>query len=272
MQVLFHTPPEPIGQYVQQYIYHQGLVFPYSIERLVPDGTVNIIFDLTEEPKYIYDGDTLAPVQKCARVWLSGMHTDYLAISAAQNSEMLVVSFKPGGAFPFVHRPLYELQNAVVDAEDVLGTSVLHLRQQILEQPLVTRKFQLVGKWLLERLRQDRVHEAVVNYSVRAIRDAAAVPNFTALSEKTGYSHKQFIHLFKKHVGLTPKAFQRVLRFNRVLNQIHRKEEVDWARLYFDCGYYDQAHFIKEFKQFSGLNPEHYLRTQGEYVNYSPIA
>ena len=87
-----------------------------------------------------------------------------------------------------------------------------------------------------------------------------------------GVSHKHLIQRFRDEVGLTPKRFCRIRRFRSVLSAIQNQHTVDWADLACACGYFDQAHFIREFRDFSGLNPSAYLTQRGEYLGYVPVA
>ena len=95
-----------------------------------------------------------------------------------------------------------------------------------------------------------------------AIRDLAAT---------IGITQKHLITLFDKFVGLKPKLFERICKFQSVLKTIEVGRTVQWTDVALACGYYDQAHFIKEFQAFSGLNPARYLVDKCEYPNYVPI-
>lgn len=273
MILKIHIPPKPLGDYVATMVYYSSYYPEHNIERLLPDGTVNIVIDLNEDPKYIFDNDTLAEKQKCIKAWVAGAHSGFISISAGgQNSSMFVISFKPGCSYPFLHLPLEELTNLVVDAELVLGNEILELRNQLLEPSIPEAKFSLAEQWLTKSARHARLPEAVVHFGVESILNDPSLQSLDQIAQQTGYSHKQFIHLFKRYVGLTPKVFQRMIRFNTVLQQVHTRERVNWTSVALDCGYYDQAHFIKEFREFAGFNPKAYLMEQGEYMLYVPIA
>ena len=84
-------------------------------------------------------------------------------------------------------------------------------------------------------------------------------------------SQRRFIQLFSNEVGLTPKLFCRVNRFQRVVRSLASIEEVDWAEVALDCGYYDQAHFIHDFQDFAGITPSAYLEHCTEHLNHVPL-
>src|SRR5690606_16522561 len=98
--------------------------------------------------------------------------------------------------------------------------------------------------------------------------------NVTSLKEQvrqTGYSHKHIISLFERYVGLTPKYFARIAKFHEVLKCVEQEQHISWTSIANEYGFYDQAHFIHEFKEFSGVNPSGYLLAKGETFNYLPV-
>ena len=89
--------------------------------------------------------------------------------------------------------------------------------------------------------------------------------------DELGLSPRRFIQVFSEQVGMTPKLFCRVRRFQRALSQIQRLRDGMWADLAAECGYYDQAHFISDFKEFCGITPSQYFKQAPEYPNFVPI-
>ena len=100
------------------------------------------------------------------------------------------------------------------------------------------------------------------------------MPHTRTVAEVTGLiglSPRRFIQVFSAEVGLTPKLFCRIRRFQRVVRHIAKEERVEWADVAADCGYFDQAHFIHDFRAFSGINPTTYLAQRTEHLNHVPI-
>ena len=96
-------------------------------------------------------------------------------------------------------------------------------------------------------------------------------PTIGSVTRHIGLSPRRFIQLFDDEVGLTPKLFCRVRRFQGVLPLIHGGRSADWADLALQCGYFDQAHFSHDFRAFSGVSPTTYLANQGEFPNHLPL-
>src|SRR5262249_843306 len=111
------------------------------------------------------------------------------------------------------------------------------------------------------------LHPAVAH----ALRVFGRSPRAASIADVTaaiGLSPKRFIERFKTEVGLTPKAFCRVRRFQQALGALNAGADVDWACVALSAGYYDQAHFIHDFRAFSGLTPTMYLASRTEFRNH----
>lgn len=272
MTLELYTPRSPLSDYVELFTFYEGYSPHHIIERLLPEGVIEIIIDLTETPKYIFDNEQLTEIQSCKTAWVSGMRTGFLSISSGgENSSMFVIRFKRGMAYPFLQLPLQELNHQVVDADFVFGNELNDLRERIMAAPTSGCKFKVVENYLLFRANHDMDINPVVKYAVHRILTNPATAVIKDIVQKTGYSHKHFLALFRKYVGLTPKQFLRLAKFQQVINSLETMNEVQWSRVAYECGYYDQAHFINDFRTFSGLSPLEYMHAKGDTVNYIPI-
>lgn len=266
-----HIPSFPLSNFIESFIYYRDFQPEHSVDRFLPDGNVNVVFELTDEPKYIYHNETLQEIQACKRVWFSGIRTEYITIPSGRDSEMFILNFHRGRAYPFVEMPLHELTNYVVDAELVLTNGILEMREALQEIPTVAGKFAYAERHLLSQFGTRLVEDPFVDYAVQAILRSPGQMSIDALARKVGYSQKHLIEKFKRNVGLTPKGFMKVVRFQKAIQELEQGRALDWVGLAHDCGYYDQAHFIHDFKAFSGLTPAQYVAMMGEYTNYIPI-
>ncbi|MBN2174503.1 MAG: helix-turn-helix transcriptional regulator [Bacteroidales bacterium] len=243
----------------------------YDFEKLLPDGTVNLIIELDEQQRFTIDRITLSQHKKCIRAWVSGMQREYVMYCENQGSRMFVIQFKAGGCYPFIHFPVNELTDLIVDAEMVFGEEILFLREQLFIANSPAEMFSLASNWLLNRAKSGSMPEAVIQFAAQWINRCPTESGLNKMIEKTGYTQKHIIQIFKKYLGLTPKLYQRIVRFNKALEEIELTRKIDWVQLSLDCGYFDQAHFINEFNHFSGMNPTQYLVQKGEYLNYIPV-
>jgi AraC-like DNA-binding protein len=238
----------PLSDFVEMLWLAQDYVQPHASERLLPTGRMNLVLSLEEHG---HVGDVVA-----------GAHSRYSILDTSRPLSLLGVVFKPGGGFPFFDLPAGELQDSSVPLATLWGGAAPLLREQLLAAASPAAKFQVVESHLRSRLRQGPTREAAVQYAINAFKDPTKSPNVTSVVERIGLSPRRFIAAFRDEVGLTPKVFCRIARFRRVIAALQSAEYVDWAALALDCGYYDQAHFIHDFREFAGVSPTAYLRNR----------
>lgn len=263
-----HIPSFPLNQYIALFAYYRGYNPDYTATRMLPEGTVELLIPLDEMPRVFYKQGDLKNFISRKRAMVCGMQQHYIYAQSDKGASMFAVKFKAGGCRPFLHLPLNKLNNLFVEADQIFGPAILSLRERLLTLDNPYHMVSLVEQFLLSRLQNSMPHQAVMNYALTQIVQPVSLKSIAA---EIGYSQKQFIHRFKQQIGLSPKYYQRVARFNQALKQIGTAATVDWAQLSYQCGFYDQAHLINEFKRFSGFTPTDYLAHRGEYPNFIPI-
>jgi AraC-like DNA-binding protein len=274
MILKLHTPAYPLSRYIEQFVYYEGIEVAHSLDRFLPDGNTELIIDLTENPQSIHDNETLKEIQVCRHAWVSGVRTQPITIPAGSGSRMLIVAFKKGSAHPFYPFPMTEITDWVVGADLIFGNRFQRLREQILHAASVEFMFSLVEQFLIRRggeALQADVTARCVDYAVSTIvnqPDAVGIGDFSSV---IGYSQKHFIDLFKRHVGVPPKQYLKIMRFQKAILEIERGRFVDWGQIARASGFYDQAHFIHDFKSFSGFTPGEYMNRKTELLNYVPV-
>ena len=253
-----HIPPGPLSEFVELFWLYECYAPPHGTERVLPQGTMELVVILGEH------ADTGAVV--------SGAHSETFLLDTARPMSVLGVHFKPGGAFPFLGLPAGELHNAHVALDGLWGRRAGELRERIHETKSPAAKFRVLEQALLTRAALPLERHPAVAFALGAFNSVPHARTIAEVTERVGLSPRRFIQLFKDQVGLTPKLFCRVRRFQEVLRAIHDAREVDWADMALAAGYYDQAHFIADFREFSGLNPTAYLKMRGEHLNHVPLA
>lgn len=273
MQFETHNSIEAsLTAYIESIFYFKGFKPDHSIERVVPTGHFFIIFELDGLERNTFDNETLKPNGSFQNVWVSGMHKNYLSISAHQDSEMFVIQFKTCGAFPFIKIPIHEFNNTVIPAEQLFGDEILALRNQILLAEAPEEKFKHAENWLLNRFENSKSAPKEALTILEQIQ-AKPISESKAIIDSYPNSQKHLIHQFKKYFGLTPKVFHRIFRFNEILKRIQNKQQLKWTDITYEFGYTDQSHFIKEFKEFSGFNPQEFIKADfhNDEPNFFPL-
>src|SRR5262249_9591433 len=250
-----YIPQKPLSNFIEMLWYYDGYAQPHAKERLMPTGTTELVINLREDQIRVYDRHDTKIGHAFRGAVVCGPHSEFFVIDTDEQASVIGVHFKPGGIFPFVKLPADELQNQHVGLDDLWGPTIADdVRDQLHQAATPESKFRVLEEALLMQMVQPAPHPAVA-YALRYFQDIPHLARMSVVTEKIGFSQRTFIHRFSETVGLTPKAFCRVRRFQRVLKLIHDAREVDWIDLSLSCGYFDQAHFIHDFRAFAGINP-----------------
>lgn len=271
MNFASYQPGPPLDAFVRQFWFYEGLDLLHSRERVLPDGTFQLMVNLGAEPRTLFGREDDGRSRDFRRAWVSGAHRQFIVIDARPGSTMIGAHFKPGGAAPFLGLPAGELCDQVQELDSVFSCDLGGLRDSLLEAPTPAEKFRRFERFLLKRAGGRWERSGAVNHALRRFQDQPHLVTMDAVAQELGISHKHLIHRFQAEVGMTPKRFCRIQRFQQVLARIGQRTTVDWADLACACGYYDQAHFIQEFRGFSGLNPSTYLRERGDHLGFVPV-
>jgi AraC-like DNA-binding protein len=287
-----YSPPPPLGHFVELLWLYEGFRPEHPRERLLPTGTVEMVIDLRQDRILTYGRrDVQRPFTLSSSV-VCGAHSEFFVIDTASQDAVIGVHFRPGGAFPFLKLPHGELHNQHVDLSSLWGRQTAsELRERLLAAPTPDGKLRVLEKVLLDQAHGAFERHPAVAYALREFQTAPGERTIGDVTELTGLSARRFIDVFEKEVGLTPKLFCRVRRFQRVLQEIQSGAvpgrpgsdsngasrhatngcAVDWATIALNCGYYDQAHFIHDFRAFSGINPSSYLAAHTPHLNHVPL-
>ena len=235
--------------------------------KILPDGASELIFNLGDAQSLCSSRGLSRPTL-FRKSWISGERTEPIVIEETGHVHLIGVRFRPSGGWPFLGVPMGEFTNRVIELDAVLGREIDRLCEQMAEAPNDDARFRLIESWLLERMRAGRVPSAAVGRAVAAIREGTEGVRIGQMAATLGLSHKHLLREFDRCVGLTPKVFSRILSFQRAIAWIGHRQSVEWADAAVACGYYDQAHFIREFRSFSGFTPQAYLEKRGPFLNY----
>lgn len=235
---------------------------------ILPDGAVELIINLGD-PQTLCALDDPAKRTAFRRSWISGERTEPLLIDEAGYVNLVGIRLRAGGGWPFLGIPMCEFSEQVIELEDVLGPEMTELRDRLGGETTDQARFDLLENWLRTRHRTPPTR--AVSYALRAIRQGAGLARIGRMADEIGISHKHLLREFDRCVGLRPKTFSRLCAFQRVIQSVGHRLEVEWTDIATNCGYYDQAHLIREFRAFSGLTPATYLGKRGPFLNYLEV-
>jgi AraC-like DNA-binding protein len=271
---LAHSPGPPLSEFVECFWLLAGAQTPRK-ERILPSGTIELVINLREDEMRIHDPTRSERYKRFSGAILSGTYSKVFICDAMQHESIVGVHFKPGGAFPFLGVAANELADAHTDLADLWGRSALELRVRLCEVTTPRARFRIMEKFLTERLhhRAVKCHPALLR-ALNMFGQTGTAATVRDVAHEIGLCQRRFIQLFKAQVGVAPKLFCRLLRFQRArtlsahietphidrTQRMRQDSRIDWAQLALTCGYFDQSHLINDFEEFSGLSPTEYLR------------
>ncbi len=167
------------------------------------------------------------------------------------------------GAFPALFGiPAGEVTDRVILLEDVLGNTADELNEQIVEAPTSSVQIQCFERIFARFVQRHKDSSHSIEQQALVLLRQFSTAQVSKLAERLGYSPRHLRRRLNDFVGFSPRLYKRISRFERALESIHissRREKIDWSALAAACGYSDQAHFIREFRQFAGQTPAVYF-------------
>jgi AraC-like DNA-binding protein len=264
----FYKPKPPLSKFVDSFWLYEGDGAEHKIERILPTGTLELAINLRQSRLRFYDADRPENCSHFSGAVVSGAHGRGFAPDTAEETFIIGVHFKPGGAFPFLGLPAGDLADAHVDLETLWGPSAGRLRERLCEARTSAERFQLLQEALLGRLCHGVEQHYAVSAALEMFGRNQAGTRVREAAKHLGLSQRRFIQVFKAEVGLTPKLFSRIQRFQQTRTFIQQNPSPNWAALALDFGYFDQSHFIGEFLEFSGLSPTDYIIRHKRFIEH----
>ncbi|MER3546405.1 MAG: AraC family transcriptional regulator [Rhodanobacteraceae bacterium] len=264
----------PLSNLIEQILDWEVPPQPLRYERILPMPRASLIMNLHEDETRGWHGDGFAVSKlQCVRLpgsVLVGPYTRSFVIDTAEQIRVMGVTFHAGGAAPFLRERLEPLRDRHVPLDDLFGNDSRRLRERLLEADCADARLTLLEHWLYchAAAAQPEPH---VSHALRQLHETPQLLRIDSIVRETGLSPRRFGALFTEQIGFGLKRYARLLRFHRVVNDVHRRHEVHWAAVAADGGFYDQSHLVREFRAFSGMTPGEYLQRRGVWVNHVPL-
>jgi AraC-like DNA-binding protein len=223
-------------------------------ERVLPDGIVELVFHYRTPFEMRFDGEPFATQPRSFGVCQTHRYLEYRPRGPGG---FVAVRFQPWGAYHFFRPPVSDLADRFLPTAALWQDAAEELEERLALTSGVSNRIDLVQQFLIDRLRRHRRREIVD--IVRAVSARRGKVTITGLSRELGVAQHRLERTFRNALGTSPKHFARLCRFLyacRVLREGPRSTLAEAAQT---CGYYDQAHFIRDFKALSGMTPGQFL-------------
>jgi AraC-like DNA-binding protein len=224
-------------------------------QTIVPDGCMEMIFHYGDLYKqYLDNGNNIIQ----PRCFVIGQLTRPLEIEPTCETGIFSIRFHPEGFLPFITTSIKEMENTAVSLEELFEKVGQEIEQQILNANSASERIKLIEIFLLNRLTDIETIDRIVRSTVETIMTANGQLSVDELSTLTQVDRRQLLRKFSSAIGLSPKQLSRTIRLQTALKMLLNNQFSNLAELAYENEYYDQAHFIKEFKEFTGSTPKEF--------------
>jgi AraC-like DNA-binding protein len=268
MRYCHRVPSPPLDSFIESIWVYENDPRPHALERILPTGAAQLIVNLKEDQTRLYDPEFPHRSRATSGSVLSGVQSRFQVIDTSEQECVAGVAFRPGGTVPFMRMPAHEASDADVPLEAVWGhRRTTALRDRLLESGAIDAKLDVLEAALREMWTPPGLHPAVT-FALAAFDRTPLTTSIASVTGVIGLSAKRFIERFKIEVGMTPKRYCRIRRFQGALTLANGGRHIDWTQVALDCGYFDQAHFIHDFRSFAGLTPTGYQAARTAFQNH----
>ncbi len=234
---------------------------PGDLRTIVPNGLMKLIVSYRGS---LTSARASGPIRRCPEGSMSlvGLMEQPVTIDSGGPTGTIGVELKPTAAYRFFPFRLKDVTNGVALAEEVLDSRAREMQRRLADEPTVEGKLDLVQRFLVSLLRDRETFDPLVEWAVGEIQRTGGTVTVADLCRESGYSKRYLDLRFSEHVGLGPKAVAGITRFLPVFRRYSQRAG---SPLQFPEAYYDQSHFIREFKRYTGRTPTSYLRALNDF-------
>lgn len=222
---------------------------------IVPDGCMKLIFHYGDLYRHYPKNGNSETLPKC---FLIGQLTQPYEVEPTGETGTFFVCFHPNGFLPFTNTPIREMENTAVPLNEIFGTDGQEIGHKILNAHSTSERINLIQAFLTDRLTDTKTVDHIVKSTVETILTANGQVSVTELSKQNNINRRQLVRKFSSVIGLSPKQLSKTIRIQATLKALLTKEVTSFTELAYQNEYFDQAHFIKDFKEFTGLTPKEF--------------
>ncbi len=227
-------------------------------ERVFPHGNATLVFHYGSPSKF---KEICLNEYVESNLVICGQQTSYYDLSLSGKTGMILIVFKPHGVEPFFNLPINELLNKNLSLSDLIKNEAIVLEDKLFNSKNNKQRITHLETFLLKRMIINKDFERV-EHAIKIIENSKGQIKTQVIAQEVCLGIKQFERIFSKHVGLNPKKFTSIVRFQNVIQMKMNDKNANMYQLAFDNGYYDQSHFIHDFKNLTGLSPLYFFHNR----------
>jgi len=258
MPVYFAEPSKSLAPYIKRYWSIENTLDKGEkcVQRIIPTGLAELMLYFTPCPKVLTGNKFFSD-----NVALHGHQNDFYDIELTGDLSVFSIVFQPQGLMQFFKFPLHETYNQNVALQDINGQTGRDLEEKMGEATTFYQRVEIIESYFLSLFKNNFLDFEFrrINHIAELIKKSYGNISIDLMISEACLSRKQFERIFAEHIGISPKQYLKIIRFQSAIFQKQQNIDLSMTELSYECGYFDQSHFIKDFKSFCGFTPNQYF-------------
>ena len=226
-------------------------------ERVIPSENVQLMFHY-KNPFLVYHTGNIT--KKQPRSIISGLSNSWSDVSTNGETGVVFISFYPAGACHFFDFPLSAIENQSIDMADIYSREINKVEEILSEKRTIPEKVSVIDDFLLKRFSPVTSYNyLLIHKAYDIIKHRKGQITVANLTENLSITTKSLERKFSQYIGKTTKQVIKLVRFQEILKDFSNTKEINLTDCAYRNGYFDQTHFIKDFKSYSGYTPKEFL-------------
>lgn len=260
-----YKPSEPLSTFIETYWTGDFNLYSENqfVQSVVPNGCIELIIHLTQEHCELVKGDLW---EKSPEFTLIGLQTQAYEVRFHERVQVFGIRFKAEGIQGLFGVPPAEFTATFESGREVLGIDFEAYCLRLRDAGTLQDQLRLTETYLHQCLARTSGGPEYIRMALETIRQNNGMLSLEELLHKIPISPRQLQRAFKATLGISPKEYMRLARFNAIQKYLQLSEPINLTQLSYEGGFTDQSHFIREYKLLTGTNPRAYLKERDLYI------
>jgi len=247
-----------LKKFIKQYCFMESGVHEANVcERVIPTDNIQLMFHY-KNPFVVCHSNNLFIHQP--RSIITGLNNSFSDVSTDGEAGVIFVTFRSAGACHFFDFPLSEIENQSINLADIFSKEIKQVEERLYSKKSTGERVEVIEDFLLRRFSPIASYDySLIQAGIQFIRQNKGQISALTLSDKLSTTTKSLERKFSGYLGKTPKQFIKLIRFQETLLDLGNNKDINLTEYAYRNGYFDQSHFIRDFKSYSGYTPKDFI-------------